>query len=118
AGLLAFAMEGTVVGRDGREVVLRQALPELVVVRCRPQWWRANIFGAFETGPPQVVEAEVEVLRAGLGKGWGPVVASLAHRVERLFGAEVHDVDRDLGQPGERDRPAGGLPLHRGRPGQ
>src|SRR6059058_966971 len=114
--LLAFEVERTVVSRDQLEVVLQQTLPELVMMRWRSQWWRADVLGAFETGPPQIVEAEVEVLRAGLGKGRGAVVAGLAHRVQGLFRAQVHDVDRDLRQSGEGNRSTGGLPLHRGGP--
>src|SRR5207302_377349 len=79
--LLALEMEGTVVSRDQLEVVLQQTLPQLVMVRRRPQWWRADVLGAFETGPAQVVEAEVKVLRTGLGKGRGAVVPGFAHRV-------------------------------------
>src|SRR5438046_3602955 len=96
--LLAFEMEGTVVGRDQLEVVLKQTLPELCMVRWRPQWWRAAILGACETGPSGIVEAEVEVLRAGLGKGRGAVVAGLAHRGERLLRAHEHEVNRYRGQ--------------------
>src|SRR2546423_15614506 len=103
-------MKGTMVGRDQLEVVLQQTLPKLVMVRWRSQRRGADIFGAFETGAPQVLEAEGEGLRAGLGKGGGAVVAGLAHPGERPFGAEGHEVDRPPGPPGGRGGPAGGPP--------
>src|ERR1700681_271172 len=109
-------MERTVVGRDQLEVVLQEPLPQLVLVRRRSQRRRADVLRALEARATEVVEAEVEVLRAGFGKRWGTVVARLAHGVERLFGTEMHDVDRDLREASERDGTSSGLRLHAGRP--
>ena len=110
--LLAFEVEWTVVGRDQLQVVLEQTLPELVVMLLRSQRRRAYVLRAFEAGPGEVIKTQVQILGAGLGKGGGAVVASLADGVERLFRAQVHDIDGHLGQARQRDRPAGGLALH------
>src|ERR1700686_3402558 len=99
--LLAFEMEGTVVGRDQLQVVLEQALPELVVMPRRSQRRRAHVFRSLEARPAEVVQAEIKILRASLGKGRGAVIARLPNRIERLFRTQVHDVDGDLRKPGQ-----------------
>src|SRR5919201_3853709 len=57
--LLFAEMEGAVVGRHQLQVVLEQALPEVVLVRARPQRRRADVLGALEAGTAQVVEAQI-----------------------------------------------------------
>src|ERR671937_801993 len=49
---------------------------------------------ALEAGTAEVVEAQIEVLGAGLGEGRRPLVAGDAHRVQRLLGTEMNYVDR------------------------
>ena len=54
-------------------------------------------------------------MRAGLGVDGQAPVARLGHRVERLAGGEVHQVDRRLGKLGDADDAVGRLALHDGR---
>src|ERR1700726_5079288 len=96
-------MEGTVVGPAQLQVVLEQALPELVVMPGRSQRRRVHVFRSLEAGPAEVVQAEIQILRASLGKGRGAVVARLPNRIWPLFRTQVHDVDGDLREPGQRD---------------
>src|SRR5205823_4276054 len=67
--LLSLEMEWTMVGRDQLQVILDQALPELIMVRLGSKRRRADILRAFEARPAEVFEAQIQVLRAGLGKG-------------------------------------------------
>src|SRR5205807_2536752 len=72
---LTLEMERAMVGRDQLQVILEQTLPELIVMRLRSQRRRADVFGALEAGPAEVFQAEIQILRAGLGKGRRAVVA-------------------------------------------
>ena len=58
---------------------------------------------------------QVEVLRAGLAEHVGAAVAGRGHRLERLAGRHVHDVERDVaGHLRQHDGPVGGLALQLG----
>jgi hypothetical protein len=83
-----------------------------------PQRRRRHVLGALEAGPGQVVQGQVQVLRAGLGEHVLAGVAGLRDRGERLRGGQVHDVQRRARHPGQLDRPVGGLALQFRRPGQ
>ncbi len=94
-------VERAVVGRDDLEVVLAQALPQLLPVGVLgSQRRRADELGALEP-VAEVVEREEQVLRARLGERLDAAVARVAHRLERLGRRQVDDVDghaRGLGQ--------------------
>src|SRR6266540_3874889 len=62
--LLVLEMEGAVVGGDELEVVGAQAVPELRLVRLGAQRRRADVFGALEARPGEVVHGQEQVLRA------------------------------------------------------
>ena len=83
-----------------------------------PQRRGADELGTLEARPGQVIERQVQVLRAGFRVGGHAAVAALADRGQRLARAEMDDVDRHSGQLGQRDRPVRGLAFHRRRAGQ
>ena len=66
--LLLLEAERAVVGRHDRQVVGAQPAPQGGGVVRGPQRRRADELGALEVRPGQVVERQVEVLRAGLGE--------------------------------------------------
>ena len=109
--LLALEVERAVVGRDDLEVVLHEARPELLPVRVLLAQRRgAHELRALEP-VAHVVEAEEQVLRAGLGERLRPAVARAADGVEGVLRREVDDVHRDAGRLGQADDAVGRLAL-------
>ncbi len=115
--LLALEVERAVVGGHDLEVVLDQALPELVPVVLGAQGRRAHVLGALEP-VAHVVEREEQVLRARLGEGGRAPVARCADLGQGVPGRQVDDVDRHAGRLGQADDPVGGLALEDGLAGQ
>ena len=116
--LLLLEAERTVVGRHHREVVGAQPAPQRSGVVRRPQRRGGDELGALEARPGQVVERQVEVLRAGFCEDVLPRVAGLGDRRQGMGGGQVHDVERAAGDLRQRDRPARGLAFQLRRPGQ
>jgi hypothetical protein len=114
--LLLDHAEGAMVGRDHLQIVLREPLPQHVLVPSLAQRGRHHVLGALEAGLLVVVVTEEQVLRAGLGVGRQPQVARLLHLLERVRRREMNDVDRHAGHLGERDGAASGLPFRPRRP--
>ena len=107
--------ERAVVGRDHLQVVLREPLPQHVLVPLLAQRRRHHVLRAVESGLLVVVVGQEQVLRARLGVGRQPHVARLPDLLERVRRREVDDVDRHAGHLGERDRAAGGFAFGRRR---
>src|SRR6266699_1531258 len=82
--LLVLVVERAVVGGDQLEIIGDQAVPEVGLMVGGPERRRADELGALEARPGQVVERQVQVLRAGLRVDRGAVVAAFADRVERV----------------------------------
>src|SRR5262249_32938650 len=80
---LALEIERAVVGRNELEVVLDEALPELVLVIRRAERRRTDELRAIEP-VAQVVEREEQVLRACLGERPDAPVARFADGVQRV----------------------------------
>src|SRR5438105_13459976 len=109
--------ERAVVGRHDLQVVLREALPELLLVPPLAQRRAHHVLRPVEAGLVVVVDREEEVLRARRGVRREPAVAEEAHLLERLRGGEVDDVQRDPARHlGEAERAVCGLALGLGRP--
>ena len=116
--LLLLEAERAVVGGHHGQVVGAQPAPQRALVLPRPQRRRGHVLGALEVRPGQVVQGQVQVLRAGLGEHVLAGVPGLGDRLQRLGGRQVHDVQRGAGHLGQGDRPVGGLGLQLRRPGQ
>ena len=101
------------VGADHLQVVVRQALPEGLLVVPWPERRRAHELGALEA-VAQVVERQEEVLRAGLGDDPGAALAAAHDLLEGVARAEVDDVDGHLRRLGEADDTADALGLQAG----
>ena len=114
--LLLLHAERAVVGGDHGEVVGAQPLPQLVlvVVVVRPDRGRAHVGRAVPALVEVLFEAEVEILRAGLGEHVGAVGAGDGYLLQRLLGRQVHDVEGGGAHLGQLDGPVGGLRLELG----
>ena len=109
--LLPLEAERAVVGGDHREVVGAQPPPQRGLVLLGAQRRRADVLGALEARPREVVGGQEEVLRARLGERVVALVAGLRDLRQRLLRRQVHDVDRRVRHLRELDRPVGGLGL-------
>ena len=63
-----------------------------------------------------LLQAQVQVLRAGLGENVVALVARGGHVRQGVGGREVHDVQRRAGHERQLDGPVGGLAFQPGRP--
>ena len=113
--LLLFEVERAVVGRDALQRALAQRLVEHRLVALLAQRRRADVLGALEARPVEVVDGQVEVLDAGLAEDRQAAVARRRISLHRLLAGDVHDEQRPLGPLGEPDRAARGLALDLGR---
>ncbi len=109
--LLRLEAERAVVGRDHRQVVRAQPAPQRRLVLAGPQRGGADVLGALEPGPGEVVVGQEQVLRAGLGEGVVPLVARLRDLRQRLLRRQVHDVDGRVRDLRQLDRPVRRLGL-------
>src|SRR5205814_3598255 len=87
--------ERAVIGRYDLQVVLREALPELLLMPLFTQRRAYHVLRAIEARLVVVVDREEEVLRARLRVRGEATVAEESHLLERLSGRQMHDVQRD-----------------------
>src|SRR5215470_18074268 len=91
--LLVFEAERTVVGGDNLQVIVFEAVPQFREIFLFAKRRRENVFGAFEAGPPEFVDREQKVLRAGFREGGDAAATSFANLAKSVFGREMDDVD-------------------------
>ena len=109
--LLPFEIERCVIGGDDLQVVRAKALPQLLLVPRRAQWRAHHVLRSSEVGLLQHLLGEQQVVGAGLSVDGQATFPGGRDRGERLRGRQVHHVDGDPGQLGERDRAGGRLGL-------
>ena len=109
--LLPLEAERAVVGGHHREVVGAQPPPQRGLVLLGAQRRRADVLGALEVRPREVVGGQEEVLRARLGERVVALVAGLRHLGQCRGRGQVDDVDRRVRHLRQLDRPVGGLGL-------
>src|SRR5262245_49549248 len=90
---LVFEAERAVVGGDDLQVVVFEAVPQFREIFLLAKRRRENVFRAFKAGPPEFVDREQKVLRAGFGKGGDAAATSFANLAKSIFGREMDDVD-------------------------
>ena len=102
--LLLLEVERAVVGRDALQRALAQRLVEHLLVVRLAQRRRADVLGALEARPVEVVDGQVEVLDAGLAEDRQAAVARRLDLLDRLLAGDVHDEQRPLRPLREPDR--------------
>ena len=86
----------------------------------RSSWWSFGRSGGEQTNLapsnplPEVVQREVQVLRAGLAECHGAAIAGGHQRLERVARGHVDEVDRHAGDLGQADHSVGRLALEAG----
>src|ERR1019366_5615621 len=96
-------------------MVLLEAIPEFLLVPFLTEWRSEDVFRSFKPGRIEVLEGEVQVLRAGLGVDGKSAIAGLANFLECLIAAQVDDVDGRACHFGERNGATHSFSLCRGR---
>src|SRR6185437_12702031 len=118
-GLLVGEAKGAVVGGDNLQVIVLEAVPELLLVFLFAQRRREDVFRVFEGFAGHLVfDGEQEILRAGFGEGGQAAVARFANLVEGVFAGEMHDVDGGSGDFGHGDGALHGFGLGDGGAGE
>src|SRR6185295_13806171 len=113
--LLLRPLERTVVGRDDREDVRAERLPEVLLMLLRARRRRVDVLRALEAGLVEGRLVDEEVLRAGLAPGIPALLTRERDRLDRRLAGDVDDVEPATSDPRELDRAVGrlGLRLHR-----
>ena len=107
SSLLFLHAERAVVGRDALQVVERQAAPQLILLRPVAQRRAHHVLRAAEVRLLVVVVRQEQVLRTGFGERRQAAVARFGDHLERLGRRQVDDVDRHVGDFGQRDGAVG-----------
>src|SRR5256886_5950538 len=107
--LLLFEAERTMIGRDDLQCVSREALPKPFLVPFFTERRRENVFRPFEAGHVEILNREVQVLRASFGVGGEAAVACFADFFKRIVAGEMHDVKGGGGHFHEAEGPGSGV---------
>ena len=108
---LLLEAERAVIGRDDLQMVVLESIPQLFLMPFLPQGRRENILGAFEAGRIEVLERQIEILRAGLRIYGKAPIAGFAHFFQSVVATQVHDVHRRACHFSESDGPSRWLRL-------
>src|SRR5262249_44300461 len=92
--LLAVPAERAVVGRDRRQHVRAQGVPEHVLVLLRARRRRVDVLRALEVGPLEERVIDEEVLRARLAVNGPGGISRTRDRLDRLAARNMYDVER------------------------
>ena len=114
ARLVRHPAAGAVVGRDDVERALGQRPPQRVAMLPRPQRRRAHELRR-QLGIEVELVAQQQVVQQRLAEGGLAGVACASQLGQRVGGGEVEQQQPAARQPGQRQRPVGGLALHHGR---
>src|SRR5262249_30926152 len=112
--LLPVPGERAVVGRDDRERVRAQRMPEELLVLLGARRRRVDVLGALEVGPLEERVVNEEVLRAGLAPDVPALLAGARDRIDRLAARHVYDIEGRTGDASELDRAVRRLTLELG----
>ena len=98
---LVFHAERAMVGRDDRQLVHAQTLPQvgvvMMVIMLRANRRRAHELGTLEAGTREVVfERHIEVLRAGFSEHVEAFMLRGCNFIQRIRSRHVHDVQRHV----------------------
>src|SRR6202040_2796503 len=91
---LVLETKWTVVGGDDLEMIAFETVPELFLMPLFTQGWSKNIFRTFEIGNIEVLNWEIQILRAGFCIDGKTSIAGLTNFLESLMAAQMNNVDR------------------------
>ena len=118
AEMLLFHAERAVIGGDRLEIVARESAPQSILRRLVAQRRAHHVLRSFEARLFVVVVRQEQILRTGFRERRQSAIARFGHHLERFGGGEVDDVDRHVGDLGERDRAMRGFTFRARRPRQ
>src|SRR5882672_10443827 len=96
-------------------MIVREPLPQFLLMPLFAQRRSENIFRAFEAGLVHVFEREVKILRTGLGVDRQASIAGFTDFLQSVVATEMHDVDWRTGHFCESDGARRGFGFRRGR---
>src|SRR5713101_3197755 len=116
--LLLLETKRTVVGVNHLQMVPLETIPEFFLVPLLAQWRGEDVLRAFKARYVEILDGEIQILRTGLRIDGEPAIACLAHFLQGVITAEVHNVNRRASHLRQSDRPGRSLGLRRRGPGQ